>query len=100
LIETSSKPAQKPKRNWRRILAAAFLCAIPFSNPLFFLTAYDQSQLSELQCPRCKRSATELAGRTLRYKNKRFDIILEYRCLSCGAVWQRWEQRSFANICA
>jgi hypothetical protein len=94
LIETASKPAQKSKRNWHRMLAAALLCIIPFSNPLFFLSAYDHSRLSELNCPRCKSPATEVASRTLRWKNKRFDTILEYRCLGCGTVWQRWGERS------
>jgi hypothetical protein len=91
--EAAGKASHKRKRNWGRILVAALLCTIPLSNPLFFLSAYDQSRLTELNCPRCKSSATEMANRTLHWKNNRFDIILEYRCLGCGAVWQRLEER-------
>jgi len=84
----AGKASHKRKRNWGRILVAGLLCTIPFSNPSFFLSAYDQSRSVELNCPRCKSHATEVANRTLRWKNKRFDTILEYRCLGCGAVWQ------------
>jgi hypothetical protein len=91
--KTAGKPSQKHKRNWGRILVAALICAIPFSNPLFFLSLYEQSRLTELNCPRCSSPATEVADRTLRWKNKRFDTILEYRCRDCGAVWQRWGER-------
>jgi len=91
--KAASKPSNLRKRNWGRMLLAALLCMIPSSNPFFFLSAYDKSRLTELNCPRCKRPATELADKTLRWKNKRFDTILEYRCQGCGAVWQRLEQR-------
>ena len=91
--ETTIKPGQKRRRNWGRILMAALFCAIPFSNPSFFLSLYDQLRSRKLICPRCKSSANEVANRTLRLKNKRFDTVLEFRCLDCGAVWQRWGER-------
>jgi hypothetical protein len=89
--EAAGKFSRKPKRNWRRILAAALLCAIPFTNPYFFMSAYDRRRLRKLNCPNCRSSATEVANRTLRLKNKHFETILECRCRSCGAVWKRSE---------
>jgi hypothetical protein len=86
--EVAGKPLGKRKRNLGRTLLAVLLCAIPGTNPFFFMSAYDRL-LRKLNCPNCKSSATEVASRTLRWKNRRFDTILEYRCQSCGALWKR-----------
>ena len=90
--QLAGKSSRKPKRDWRRILVAALFCAIPCCNPAFFLSAYDRSRLKGSNCPHCERTGTEV-NRTLRLRNNRFDTILEYHCLGCGAEWQRREKR-------
>ena len=90
--EQASKSSPKPKPDWGRILAT-LLCILPSSNPSFFLSAYDRQRLKGLNCSHCKSIDTEVVNRTLRLRNRRFDTIFEYRCLSCGAAWQRrWER--------
>jgi hypothetical protein len=94
-VQAATKPSQKHKRNWGRTLLTALFCAIPLSNQLAFLFAYNQrARSTELNCPHCKSPAIEEADKTLRWKNKGFDTIFEYRCLGCGTVWQRWAEGS------
>ena len=85
--EQAGRSSQKPKREWGRILVATLSCAIPFSNPLFFLFAYDKLRLRRSKCPHCRSTDREVLSRTLRLRNNRFDILLEYRCPACGTVW-------------
>lgn len=80
---------RKPKRNWRRILATALICTLPCTNPYFFISAYDRRHLRKSRCPSCKSSATEVANRTLRLRNKSLETILECRCQTCGAQWKK-----------
>jgi hypothetical protein len=38
-----------------------------------------------MNCPRC-HGATELVGRSLRWRNERFDLMLDYHCVQCGTM--------------